>query len=189
MWRHKGAKGISQGIKLRNGKVYYVSKENIKEHNLLVSLAVPHLTIDALVGLDTDNQLIPHTLTLDQKMLQMKAQERESSTLSPNILSSWPWRCLQAHPCTGSCTCTCTGSCTCTCTCTYTGPCTDLEDVSRHVLVLDPDLSLPLVQSLATLQDEGNPVPPGAKGQGLKLESIKIHNQILELSFLSQLFV
>ena len=40
-----------------------------------------------------------------------------------------------------------------------------LEDVSRHILVLDPDLSLSLVQSLATLQDERHPVPPGGEDQ------------------------
>ena len=38
-----------------------------------------------------------------------------------------------------------------------------LEDVSGHILVLDPDLSLSLVQRLAALQDKRNPVPPEFK--------------------------
>ena len=64
-------------------------------------------------------------------------------------------------------------------------PPADLEDVSRHILVLDPDLSLSLIQSLATLQDERNPVPPGGKGQGLKLESINLYSDFgIKVSFI-----
>ena len=40
----------------------------------------------------------------------------------------------------------------------------NLEDVSRHILVLDPDLSLSLVQSFAALQDERHTVPPNGRG-------------------------
>ena len=86
-----------------------------------------HLAIDALVGLNTDHQLVPHTLTLSRDAGYDDINTNNKITAFFGFKSS------------------------------------HLEDVSGHILVLDPDLSLSLVQRLAALQDEGNPVPPEFK--------------------------
>ena len=113
-----------------------------------------YLTIDALIGLDPDNQLIPHTLALHPKWWVLDEKKKVGAQIS-KISSGWPWRCLQIISKIIS-------------KIKYELKflLADLEDVSRHILVLDPDLSLSLVQSFATFQDEGHSVPP--KGQGLK---------------------
>ena len=60
-----------------------------------------HLAIDALVGLNTDHQLVPHTLTLSRDACHNDINTNNKTTVF-FALKFPPWRCLRAHPCTGS---------------------------------------------------------------------------------------
>ena len=50
----------------------------------LYPFAIAHLAVNALIGLDTDNQLIPHTLALNQKML-LFCTKKTRVIVGPNI--------------------------------------------------------------------------------------------------------